>query len=130
MDPNLPQPVQTSRKKIPGRTKVALLLLIGPTMLLAFAILLFAITNFIAGNAAESVPASCDTSQLSIADGTGTARGECDVDLFGKQPVAVSTLNALIFLLGSVGALTWLPGLIIGLVLLTTKPKNTQTPIQ
>jgi len=74
------------------RTKGALWLLIGPTALLTLALLSFVLTNW------------------AFASLAGDAGG-----------VGASLMNVLIFLFGLIGFITWLPGLIIGIVLLATK---------
>lgn len=70
------------------RTGLALLLLIGPSALIVFAIILAAVSNFIFGTA--------------------------------DNPVR-TIINVFVFLAGAVTILTWLPGIIIGIVLLAKK---------
>lgn len=77
--------------------------LIGPTALLIVTILLYAIGNFIAGSAA---PSPSDSAEL-----------------FSQPSIGTRIINILLFLVGGVTVLTWLPGIIIGIVLLTTRKK-------
>ena len=88
--------VQRSNKK---KLLWGLVCLIGPTALIVIAILGYAIANFVAGSVAP------------------TAEGE-----LLPQPSAGSTIvNVFLFLVGAVFALTWLPGIIIGTVLLAKR---------
>ena len=93
---HVPTPVNNRK-----RTILALWLMIGPTALLIVTFILFAIVNFI-------------FSSTGIAD---------DGDLFGKQSVLQTVVNVLLYLAGAITILTWLPGLIIGIVLLATKKR-------
>ena len=86
--------------KMTGRTKTALWLMIAPTALFVATFILYAIVNFITAAAAPEPEAG----QLFSNDGGG-----------------VVIVNVLLFLAGVVSFLTWLPGLIIGIVLLATK---------
>jgi hypothetical protein len=80
-------------KKITKRTKIALWLLIAPTAMIIAGLLLFALASWI----------------LSYND------------LLGSNALTV-TLNILLYFISLIGILTWLPGLIIGIVLLATPP--------
>jgi hypothetical protein len=86
-------------KKMATRTKVALLLLIGPTAIIILDLMLYALMNWV-----FSTPASSPSS-----------------DLFAAQTGASVFVNVLLFILGLIGILAWLPGLITGIVLLATK---------
>ena len=110
MEPN--QSVTSAQKQtMSARTKAALWLLIGPTGLLIVSFIGFAIINVILG---EAIPDQ-DPSQ--------------NPNLFASTtPPLISTiLNVVLFICGAVSVLTWLPGLIIGIVLLATaKPASPQ----
>ncbi len=80
--------------KMTGRTKLALWLLIAPTGLLFATFILFAISNIA-------------LSTGHYYDNTGLLR---------------AFINIILYLLGLVGFLAWLPGLITGIVLLATPP--------
>ena len=86
--------------KTSTRTKVALWLLIGPTALLVVTFITYAFVNFLlsSGNPFNSAVAS-------------------DGDL-----VLNTIINIILFILGSISVMTWLPGLITGIVLLATAP--------
>lgn len=86
--------------KLSGRTKGALWLLIGPTALLILTFALFALTNWI----------SVSTMQAPTAG-----------ELFGSQPVWVPIVNVILWLVAVLSFIAWLPGLIIGIILLATK---------
>ena len=89
-----------STGKMTGRTKAALWLMIAPTGLFIVTFILYAITNFIA---------------------TATAPEPEAGQLFSNGGGGVVIVNVLLFLTGVVSFITWLPGLIIGIVLLATK---------
>jgi hypothetical protein len=91
--------------KLDGRTKGALWLLIGPTALLILTFMLYAIINLISAGVAEPAPVSSGTPD----------------SLFAEDPAGTTAANIILFLFGALGVLTWLPGLIIGIVLLATK---------
>jgi len=86
--------------KMTGRTKAALWLMIAPTGLFIATFILYAITNFIT---------------------TATAPEPEAGQLFSSGGGGIVIVNVLLFLTGVVSFLTWLPGLIIGIVLLATK---------
>lgn len=92
-----PAPTST---KMSGRTKAALWLMIAPTALFIATFMLYAIVNFIVA----TVTPEPTSGQLFSGGGTGTV-----------------VVNVLLFLAGVVSFITWLPGLIIGIVLLATK---------
>lgn len=82
----------------PGDTKrrtIALWLLIGPTALIIGSIILYALVNLIMSNAGQS----------------------------DMSNTAASAINIILFVIGVISTTTWLPGLIIGIVLLATQKK-------
>jgi hypothetical protein len=129
--PVQPQPpIQTHRKKLATRTKVALWLIIGPSMLVALALILF-ISSSLLGPEPKPLPASCTNDSLSLSDDTSKAQAkECTDTLFGEQSKAQIIFNIVLFIAGALGVLAWLPGLIIGFTLLAKKPKAPPTPFQ
>ena len=82
------------------RTVLALWLMIGPTALIVVTILLYAIMNFMFAQAAPA--------------------GD---DLFAEQTAGQTIANIILFIVGAISVMTWLPGLIIGIILLATKKK-------
>ena len=94
------QPTTPTSTKMTGRTKAALWLMIAPTALFVATFILYAIVNFITAAVAPE-PAS----------------GQ----LFSQGGGVNVVVNVLLFLAGVVSFLTWLPGLVIGIVLLATK---------
>lgn len=78
--------------------KLGLVFLLGPTILFAVAIALSAIANLTAGSAQPT-----------------------DANLFGEPSPLTSVLNVIVFLVGEVAALAWLPGIVIGIILLNKK---------
>jgi len=95
--------VQPQQRKMTGRTKTALWLMIGPTALMIVAFLGYALIN--------------------LAFATTTAATVTESAPFGEQTVVQTIANVLLFLVGVVTFLTWLPGLIVGIVLLATPKK-------
>lgn len=84
------------------RKTLALWLLIGPTALVVASIILYAIINFIT---AATIPDH----------GTGA--------MFGTRSTLGTITNIALFLVSIVTFITWLPGIIIGIVLLAN-PKT------
>lgn len=120
--PYQPQPVEPyKKKKVPKRTKLALWLILGPTMLLIVAFLGYFIVNFFFGNAPQSTPESC----IENADFSRsvTSNETCQNDLLGNPSPVKTAFNIVLFLAGGIGVLTWLPGLVVGIVLLATRPR-------
>jgi len=95
--------VHTSRKKLASRTKLALWLMIGPTALFAIALTLLALTNLIFNPTFWPTP---------------------DTEDFAATPIGITIVNVLLFTVGAIAALAWLPGIITGAVLLAKKPKE------
>jgi hypothetical protein len=83
-----------------SRTKVALWLLISPTALLITTFILFAGVNF-----------------LFILLAPMPADGEA----VSTAPIGSTIVNIILFVFGTIGVISWLPGLITGIVLLATK---------
>ena len=92
-------PISPAETKQKSHTKLALFLLIGPTALFIGAIICYAVMNFIIS---------------STEPGTST-------ELFNEPSPIKTGLNVLLFLAGAISVLTWLPGIIIGIVLLAKK---------
>jgi heme/copper-type cytochrome/quinol oxidase subunit 2 len=93
-------PVDTVAASNRKRTVLALWLMIGPTALIVVSILLYAVANFIM---AQTMPQS-------------------DA-MFAESSVGETIVNVILFIIGAVSVITWLPGLIIGIILLATKKK-------
>lgn len=85
------------------RKTLALWLLIGPTALIIASIILYAVVNFIVAS---------------------TAPAPINGELFNTPSPLRMVTNVLLFLVGTVSVITWLPGIIIGIVLLTTEKKS------
>jgi hypothetical protein len=88
--------------KMSTRTKGALWLLIAPTVLIIATFLLFAIINWVFNPTMYPKP---------------------DTELFAPTPIGITISNVILFFTGVIGIVTWLPGLIIGIVLLATAKK-------
>lgn len=104
--PHQPSADQAAPATAPTKNKrkiLALWLLIGPTALIIGSIILYAIVNFILASTM-----------------TAPAEGET----FGPQSPIQSILNIILFLVGAISVVTWLPGIIAGIILLTTQKKS------
>lgn len=99
VEPQYTQPVvaEAPRK---NHKKLALWLMIGPSALFVVTIVLYALSNFIF-----------------------SASQPVDGELYGDTPILKTILNILFFLSGIVTIITWLPGLIIGIILLAKQSK-------
>ncbi len=97
-------PVHTGSKKIAARTKIALWLLLGPTMLVVLAFIVFALINLVFNPTFWPTP---------------------DTEDFAATPLPITITNIALFVAAAVGMLAWLPGLITGAVLLIKRPKQT-----
>ncbi|MDB5161620.1 MAG: hypothetical protein JWM52_128 [Candidatus Saccharibacteria bacterium] len=87
--------------KLDGRTKGALWLLIAPTALLILSFILYAVVNWIFS---ATTPTPTDSTNL-YSDGS----------------IVTTISNIILFLMGVVGVITWLPGIVVGIILLATK---------
>ena len=112
--PQQPQPVPTQEqpqpqqpKKRNGRTVAALWLMIGPTALFILSFILFAIINWVAGAAAAPAPSPAEGGSL-----------------FAESNAGSTIANVILFFSVGISALAFLPGLIIGIVLLATRPRT------
>ena len=90
--------------KLDKRTKGALWLLIAPTALFIVTLMLFAIINLIFSYVTPEINSGINNGG-ELSGGT----------------IAVSIVNIILFLMGVVSVITWLPGIIVGIVLLATK---------
>ena len=87
------------------KTTWGIICLVAPTALVIVSILAYAILNFIAGSQ-ESAQVASDS-------------------LFAETtPSPLHTIgNVLLFLVGAIAVMTWLPGIIIGIILLATRTR-------
>ncbi len=84
------------------RTKGALWLLIAPTALIVLTFIVYAITNWVFSTVTPP-----------------PTEGE----LFSETPIGVAIVNVILFVVGALSTAAWLPGLIVGLVLLASPKK-------
>lgn len=92
------QATQQSQRARSNKLKLiwGLISLIGPTALFVLSILIYAIVNFIAAS-------------------IGADSFSTDV------PLWKTIANVVLFLIGAVSVITWLPGIIVGIILLATR---------
>lgn len=93
---NTPRPTQRNSRKI-----AAIWLLVGPTALITFSVLAYALANLIFAS--------------TVSD---------NAELFTQQPIAVTITNIVLFIAGAIGVIAWLPGVVIGIVLLATRKQQ------
>ena len=101
------QPTETThpvQKKIDRRTKVALWIMIGPTALIIVTLVAYAVVNIVTGAVPPDQDAALNPNPDSI-----------------QAALAISIINIVLFAIGSLSFLAWLPGLITGIVLLATR---------
>jgi len=95
--PSTPQPTTTPEKPRVSHKKLGLWLIITPSALIFLGILVFLIIIFMPENAASRS------------------------DLFGAISPVKQVLNIVGFICTGLGFITWLPAMIIGIILLTRK---------
>lgn len=105
MQPQAPftNPVPTNNelpKKRNSRKIAGIILLVAPTALIIITLVMYAVMN--------------------IAFASSGSNG----DLFRDRSPATSIMNIFLFIFGTIGFLSWLPALIIGIVLLATQKKQ------
>ncbi len=110
-------------KKAKKNLKLPIFLIIGPALGLVLSIFIYAIVNFIfSGVTAE--PTS--TSDMSLSDGASIAQGvDSSADLYGDSSMVRTISNVLLFLLGSVSVLAFVPCLVFGIIILNRR-RNSQ----
>jgi len=133
--PVAPAPIEPPKNS--RRKTVARWLMIGPTLLFVLGlVILFAVLPAVQTSNSASA-STCLTTQTTnqnsaeaeelptplFNEGSGSAEEGCS--LFAKRSPIETVLNVIVFLIGGIAFLTWLPGMIIGIVLLATKPKTT-----
>lgn len=113
------QPAQTSNDRTNRRKLVwGLVCLIGPTALIIVALLGYAVANFVFSTGAGPSISDCPTVD-GIVQGANCMPEDT---LFNEEPSPIKTiLNIVLFLVGVISILTWLPGIIVGIILLATR---------
>lgn len=93
----------STQQRTGKRTVIALWLMIGPTALIVATLILYGVVNFLLGATAPESTA--------------------DPALLTEQSPLRSVANIILFFIGATSVATWLPGMIIGIVLLATGKK-------
>jgi len=106
-------PLPPSPQKRSKRTKVARWLMIGPTALFVLALIVGIAVPALTNSARQSSATNCATTS------------DADCQLFGETSPLETASSIFVFLSGAIVVLTWLPGMVIGIVLLATRPKLT-----
>lgn len=88
------------------RKKLALLLILGPTCLLIISFIGFVIYTLLLGGSDSSTNLN---------------------ELIDRQSADLALLGAIIFTISLLGSISWLPALVIGIVLLIKKPLSQTT---
>ena len=110
MQPNVPPApaavnTATIQKTNKLKTTWGIICLVAPTALVVVSIIAYAILNFIAGSQEAAQVAS---------DSLFAEAGPSPLHTIG---------NVLLFLVGAIAVMTWLPGIIIGIILLATRTR-------
>ncbi|MFZ1250756.1 MAG: hypothetical protein WAR37_04900 [Candidatus Microsaccharimonas sp.] len=103
MDQQLDTQAEPAKKKIPSRTKKALILILAPTLMIIISFICFALINLVFNQTFWMKP-----------DGEPVA----------ETLLFVTILNIIFFTIGVVGIISWLPGIVIGGILLAKKPSS------
>ncbi len=114
MQPNTPPPIPTppvnnvtaTQRTNKLKTTWGIICLVAPTALVVVSIIAYAILNFIAGSQEAAQVAS---------DSLFAEAGPSPLHTIG---------NVLLFLVGTIAAISWLPGIIIGIILLATRQRG------
>lgn len=120
-----PTPAPTHRKKLAPRTKTALWLLIGPSVTIGITFFLFIVLNIAFGNFPETLPEACQTQP--VADITAAISPACEEELMSLQSTPELAVNIILVIVGALGVISWLPGIVIGSILLAKRPKTSTT---
>lgn len=109
--------------------KLPIFLMVAPALLLILTFFIYAVVNFIfSGVTAEPIA----TSDMSISEGASIAEGaNTEAELFG-EPSLVSTIsNIVLFLVGAISVLAFVPCLVFGIILLNKRrnPEPVDAPI-
>lgn len=108
--------------------KLPIFLIIGPALGVILSIFIYAVVNFIFSD----VPAEpTSTSELSLSDGASIAQGaDSSADLYGDSSIVSTISNVLLFLLGSISMLAFVPCLVVGIIMLNKRrnPQVNSTP--
>jgi len=96
--PSSPDQLAAIRASNVRKTRWGLILLIGPTALIILSVIIYAVINFITGAMAPSNSVSA------------------------YEPSIIKTVaNIVLFAVAAISTLTWLPGIVTGIVLLSTR---------
>lgn len=118
-------------KRAKTSLKLPIFLIVGPAAMVIGSILLYAIANFIISSVSPTTTSVTDVSSISgtsLADGAAAAQEADAEQLFGEEGqggIFRTITNVLLFLLGSVGMLAFIPCLVIGVILLSKRRKAT-----
>ncbi len=100
--------------------KLPIFLIVAPIAGLILSVILYAIVNFIV---ASSMPETTP----SISEGAGIAQGvDAQSDLYGETPVFQTIANVVLFLLGSISLLAFVPCLVVGIIMINRR-RSAQT---
>jgi hypothetical protein len=122
-----PPPAPTNRKKVTPKTKAALWLLLGPTVLIVITLIALVIaTTASLGPISDDTLNLCSESDTSMLS-TAPLSEDCENQILDSLSAGEQALLTAIVLVGGVGVLAWLPGIIIGAVLLAKK-RDTSKP--
>jgi uncharacterized membrane protein len=95
--------------------------LIGPTALLIGAILLYALINFFYAAAEPAVVTGPGVDCMNNPYAGVCAPQSENESVFADQGPVRTIINVILFLVGALVVITWLPGIIVGIILLASR---------
>lgn len=113
------QIVRNNKRKL----RWGLICLIAPTVLLIFWIATYVVSNFAFTSTQAPTNSACTETTMPMSPSTQDSANvaqDCS-KLFDDPPAGRTIINIVLFLVGALVVITWLPGIIIGIILLATR---------
>ena len=122
----------STTKRMNTRTKLALWLIVSPTLLFILSFSTYGLVNHFTSQPNQSAVdnSECQKAQDMAGPGTDIFCGDPTADpqeeaFFSATSITKTPLNAGLFVITLVAFVSWLPGLSGGIVLIATKPRTT-----
>lgn len=116
--------LETIKRSNAQKLRWGLICLIGPTALIVVSLILYTLVNFAlsATTTVESKPyaVDCTGSEVSGACLSETQPDQ-EAELFGNTGIGKTVANVALFLVSALAVATWLPGIIVGIVLIANR---------
>jgi hypothetical protein len=100
---------RTNRRKLVW----GIVCLVGPTALIIIALTAYAVGNFVFGTMATPDTGECVVNSVNSC--------ASDAQLFESSNRGNTIMNVILFLVGTVSIITWLPGIVVGIILIATR---------